>query len=169
MSNPKYLSDLPITPYGRFLNPQGYKAPWHHNIKQMLIFTKAIFEFTSDPNAPITFEDSNYNQWRTNNHFFTDWGSIPIILQPIIPKDIYLGYLFHDSGYGEHGLWIKKCGKNNFEFKELTIKEVNELLYQMMMSQNAWKITATTVYDTLQVVGRFAWNNAQEKRKTFVL
>ena len=37
MSNPKYLSDLPMTPYGRFLNPQGYKAPWQHNMKRIQV------------------------------------------------------------------------------------------------------------------------------------
>ena len=26
-SKEKYLPDTPMTPYGRFINPQGYKAP----------------------------------------------------------------------------------------------------------------------------------------------
>jgi hypothetical protein len=154
-----------MTKYGRILNPQGYKAPWHHNESSLYIFRKAIFEFTADPQSPIIFEDHDGNWWLTDKHFFTDWGSIPIVLQVLIPKDTYLGYLFHDASFGHHGLWFLKKGSTEIVFKELTMTQANDILYQMMMAQGAWKITAATVYETLQLAGSAAWNDAVKQKR----
>lgn len=160
----KYLPDTPMTPYGRFINPQGYKAPWHHNVDSCFVFKKAIFEFTLDAQKPIIFEDGSFNLWQPDKHFFTDWGSIPVFLQWLIPKDAYLGYLFHDSGYGHHGLWLKEHKKEKFVFQELGREDVDLLLYNMMMAQEAWKITAETVYKGVRIGGSFAWNNHEKRR-----
>jgi len=154
-----------MTKYGRILNPQGYKAPWHHNESSLYIFRKAIFEFTADDKSPIIFEDHDGNWWMPDKHFFTDWGSIPVCLQILIPKDTYLGYLFHDSAYGHHGLWLMKKGEKEFSFKVLTMTKANDILYQMMMAQDSWKLTATTVYETLQIAGGFAWTDAGKRMR----
>ncbi len=154
-----------LTPYGRFINYQGYKAPWHHNESSLIFFRKAIFEFSLDSKAPLIFEDKDGNWWMPDRHFFTDWGSIPITLQWLIPKDTYLGYLFHDSGYKHHGLWFSEAGYQKFCFKKLTMTQANELLYDMMLAQGAWKVTAITVYDTLQIAGRIAWNSEGARKR----
>ncbi len=149
-----------MTKYGRFLNPQGYKAPWHHNERSMYIFRKAIFEFTLETPSPLIFEDHAGNWWMTDNHFFTDWGSVPVSIQWLIPKDTYLGYLFHDSSFGHHGLWFLEKGAKVFEFNQLTMGESNDMLYQMMLAQGAWKVTAVTVYEAVELAGSFAWHDA---------
>lgn len=160
--NIEIISQTPQTEYGCFLNPKGYKAPWDHN--EGIIFKKAIFEFSLE-SPPLMFKDKSDDIWMTDRHFFTDWGSIPTILQPIIPKDLYLGYLFHDSAYGHHGLWVCRKSQNIFIFQPLTMTESNKLLYEMMLAQNALSLTANTVYYTLQSMGYFAWTNAERRNR----
>jgi hypothetical protein len=152
----KFETHTPLTKFGHFHNFQGYTAPWHHNEG---FFRKAIFEFKLlDP--PLIFEDGTGNLWMPDKHFFTDWGSIPVLLQWLIPKDTYLGYLFHDSSFKHHGLWFCSKGETVWRFQPLTMTQANKLLYQMMRAQQSWPSTALTVYNTLQGVGVFAWKSS---------
>jgi hypothetical protein len=150
----------------RFLNPKGYYIRRHHTERTCLVFRKTIFEFEADADFPITYQDERGDLWRTDRHYLTDWGSIPVIVQPIICKDAYDGYLFHDSAYLHHGLWRWPFDSlEGFAFEPMRREDVDNLLYQMMLTQGAWQITAATVHGALTAFGGFAWGDDMRRSK----
>lgn len=64
----------------------------------------------------------------------TDMGSIPKILQFLIPKDKYLlSFFFHDSAWEHGGIWYCYPGCDTFVFVEMSRMESNKLLKEMVL------------------------------------
>ncbi len=92
-------------------NPQGYTLPKVDSKRRLggLLASKAIYEYTMDLQAPLTFIDKDGRFRQPDRHLErTDLGSQPPIVQLFIPKDRYLlSVIFHDSAYAHHWTWIK--------------------------------------------------------------
>jgi hypothetical protein len=74
--------------------------------------------------------------------------------------------LFHDSGYLHHGLWRQPFGSvDGFEFERMRRADVDNMLYQMMLAQGAWPITAAAVHGALTAFGGFAWGDCERRNK----
>jgi len=130
-----------------FLNPKGYtlvedpaKSSWW----------EIVYECTLDPKHPLGFLSEAGNRYQPDRHFFTNQGSLPRVppfVRMIWPKDRFLGFLIHDSGYIHGGLWMwsELCGR--MAFKTMTRKQVDDLLYEMILADpipgnraSAWMI-----------------------------
>lgn len=103
-------------------------------VKPMPVYIKFINEQTADKYLiPIGFE--------------TDFGSVPWIAQPLIPKngdwDISVAYFIHDWNYTIH--------KHSRKYSD-------ELLYVMLIYAGMNKFKAKTVWQAVNLFGKSAWD-----------
>lgn len=124
-----------------------------------------VYEFALDPVAPLTFLDRNGDAWEPNRRYHTDQGSIPRFppfVRMLIPKDRFLGFYLHDSGYVFGGLW--KHGA----FRVMTRKQVDDLLYDMIRAdpKPGWRSTAWTIWSHVRMYGGLAgWCKGDRGKK----
>jgi len=148
----------------RFENPGGYsiteditKSTWWDT----------VYEYTAKE-KPLTFVHSDGTRLQPDRHFFTNQGSIPRFppfIRMFIPKDRFLGFYLHDSGYMDKGLWVLKPSERpmkwtmtatvdetgmighephgEYVFTEMTRKQVDDLLYDMILADPIPGSTAT--------------------------
>ena len=127
------------------------------------IFGKEMFEFTNDPHDPLTFADDILI--RPDNHFRTDMGSVPRTLQFIAPRWFNRfrypqSYILHDSGYSHHGHWVAANG-SDWHFVKMTRKQVDDLLYDMIIAEGGSHANARTIWLGVRLGGRGAWGKAK--------
>jgi len=160
----------------RFQNPQGYSLPKVDSKRRLggLLASKAIYEYTTDLQAPLTFIDKDGRFRQPDRHLErTDLGSQPPIVQLFIPKDRYLlSVIFHDSAYAHHWTWIK--GKDQFYYKTvITRKEADMLLREMVLVEGMMNLPKNKILRAIQIArtkadaammyagvragGRFSW------------
>jgi hypothetical protein len=121
---------------------------------------KPLYRFSLTDVNPITFRRDNGELIRCDRHFTTDFGSIPRLCQLIVPAAQYRApFIFHDSAFLHHGEYVKKPDDLCFSFRGLTMRQANERLYEMMIAEGAWWITAQAVLRVLNIAGGFAWGN----------
>jgi hypothetical protein len=135
----------------RFENLKGYSIV---EDKPKSSWWTTIYEYTAKEN-PLTFVHSDGARYRPDNHFFTDQGSVPRFppfIRMFVPKDRFLGFYLHDSGYAFGGLWI------NGAFRVMTRKQVDDLLYDMILADPipGSKATAWLVWSHVRLYGGLA-------------
>jgi hypothetical protein len=63
----------------------------------------------------------------------------------------------HDSGYAFGGFWI--TGK----FTRYDRKDIDDLLYEMVISEGAWKSTAWAIWLAVRMFGGWYWKKGDMK------
>lgn len=97
---------------GLYGQPEGHKCPLHHFESPMfgfgwLLRERPIYEFSLVQSHPLTLVDAQGNSWQSDRHYFTDKGSIPAVLHWMIDPDEAVAFYPHDSGYAQHGLYLR--------------------------------------------------------------
>jgi len=111
-----------------FENPGGFDL---HYSPDLTTAWKTIYRFELCRRTPLSFVDRHGARWQPNRSFYTDQGSVPRFppfLRLIVPKDRFLAFYIHDSGYVFGGLYVD--GK----FRNMTRKAVDDLLYDMILA-----------------------------------
>lgn len=141
------------------LFPDGWIGGW---------MGRPRWEFTNDAKDPLTYGEMLLV--RPDNHFFTDLGSVPRTLQKWVP--IWFdrarwpkSYIFHDSGYKHGGHWIAANG-SDWHFVEMTRKDVDRYLYEMLLAEGAGKTNAKLVYWGVRIGGVKAWKKKVAPKDT---
>ena len=139
---------------------------------------KAIYDFQLDHTAPLTLVDNDEIRYRPESHYLTDMGSIPRfppICQMLVPKDRFLAFYPHDSGYEFGGLYVNrpewkripvvdKAGNLTwdieFRFQKMTRREVDDILLMGMECDPipAWRATMEIVYSQVRWFGAGNFN-----------
>lgn len=112
---------------GHFENVAGYRICQDVELSSAW---KAVYRFSLNRVRPLTFVDGNAIRWQPNRSFSTDQGSVPRFppcVRCVVPKDRFLGFYLHDSGYMNGGLYA------DGEFKPMSRKQVDDLLYEMIL------------------------------------
>lgn len=155
------------------------KWSWLAKIGLGKVFTTALYRFTSDHHNPLTLYSPTGIGIRPRDTFDNDEGSVPLVLQPIIPKDLYLlSFLFHDSAYEDHGLFMRRVfyqddlsGYDDFwdampivinedwEFVEMTQEQADKLLYLMTGAEGAMAAHRNMIYSAVAVAGGPSWRD----------
>jgi len=133
-----------------------YDCPFHH--WQGGFFGKEIYEFTNSALDPLTYSDDI--MLRPDNHFMTDLGSVPKLLQATAPiwfaKDRFpRSYIFHDSGYKHSGHWV--AVKGGWHFVKMTRKQVDRYLREMILAEGGSRSAANLVYAGVRAGGWASW------------
>jgi hypothetical protein len=133
-----------------FINPKGY---WLVKDEEKSTWWKAIYDFSLVLHAPLTFHDGSGRAITPNRHYLTDMGSIPRfppILQAVVPKDRFLGFFHHDSGYEFGGLHVDGV------FTPMTRRQIDDLLFDMILADPipGGRAIAWTVWSQVRLFGR---------------
>jgi hypothetical protein len=120
---------------------------------------KQIYEFTNHKNDPLTCK-MGLILYRPDRHFYTDLGSVPKTFQKLLPrwfaKDRFAkSYIFHDSAYKHKGVWVNVNGK--WEFRALTRKQADEMLYEMILLEGGSRAAARLIYAGVRMGGWRGW------------
>jgi len=150
--------DIPVSK-NRFINPDGYTLTKVDDVRHCLILSKAIYEFTLDDYAPLTFELADGTLIQPDRHMErTDMGSIPMSLQVFFPKDRFLlSYILHDSGYKHNGLYVQAHGEDEFTFMEMTRAEVDHVLAMAIRAEGGNIFQVSAIYSGVRIGGWGSW------------
>lgn len=159
------LSPIRQAPY---LCPPGCESWWP--------VRTTIYDCALNRKTPLTYVDANGDRWRPDWHYETDMGSVPRLSQLIIPKDRFLGFYLHDSGYAHGGLWSLKLfrigppGLRNFDtrwiFVGLSRRDVDDMLRAMILADPCpgCRGTADAVWAAVRLAGWTAWNKGDLRK-----
>lgn len=141
---------------GFALTPDPKRSTWR----------KTIYEYQANPMTPLTYIDADEVEYRPDNHYFTDQGSVPRIAQLVIPKDRFLGFYFHDSGYIHGGLYVRFPRSPVFIFRHMFRRQVDDLLHDMVLADPCpgWKLTADAIWGTVRIGGAFCEYGAGDQK-----
>lgn len=125
-----------------------------------------LFEYRN-VEPKVTYIDNADIQYQMDNHFCTDGGSIPptlrlIPLAHLDPFNFPRSYLFHDCGYQYGGLYIKYPGENEFKFRLISHKEIDNMLLSTLNIEDATKYDIFIISLGVKVGSPFIWD---EKKK----
>lgn len=126
---------------------------------------RQLYEFTNDPQDPLTYHAHNGFLIRPDQHQITDMGSVPLLLQAFIPswfsKDRWLAaFIYHDDAYQNHGWWFAVHG--GWKFRQASRKTADKMLYQMVRVLGGSKANAWAIYAGVRIGGKKAWKNGGE-------
>lgn len=147
---------------------EGFDIYPHHQDTYMLIFKKTIYEFQLNQKTPLTFIHPDGRMFQPDRHFFTDQGSVPRVLQTIVPKDRFVGFYLHDSAYRFKGLYVSCNGGQSYRFEEMLRVEVDELL-KVMIKYDPYPGNVVLQYGILagvRVGGWYGWGRGDERKPT---
>lgn len=126
------------TEFGCFVNAQNIRVNFVGYTRTCGLWSTDIWDYRAHRLFPLTFVDVTGNEWRPDNHFASDFGSIPPFLNgfPSLTRTRFLGpYLLHDSARRYGGLWHRAMGQESFSFVALTMLDGDRMLRDMV---GAW-------------------------------
>lgn len=127
--------------------------------------TKAIYEFKNDPMDPLTYHAPDGRCYRPKDKMETDMGSVPAILQPLVPKDRYIqSFLVHDSGYEDGGLFVSAIGQGDgFAFVILSRNGLDRLLQKGVGAEGGVAFQRNAIYDAVNLFGWTVWKHGYKR------
>jgi len=142
--------------------PDWSGMSWYKKAWKRLTYT-ALYEFINDPDDPWTFHHPDGYLVRPDKHFITDMGSVPKILQGLIPvlfsKDLWLGdYCMHDAGYKHGGLWFAKRNITTFIFCKMKRGVVDELLDLTIHASGGGCLSSAPIWFGVRLGGWFSFD-----------
>lgn len=108
----------------------------------LLWYRIPLFDFRADPDNPFSYTDRNGNEFRPDNHFETDGGSIPptcsvIPFAHLDPLNFARAYTLHDGAYQYGGLYIRFAWECEFRFRLMTRIQVDGMLLDWLKYDDA--------------------------------
>ena len=151
---------------GHFENARqgfGYNLDFETHSTNWAGMQTPIYRCWLDADHPLQFRMKDGTVLRTTDGFPTDGGSVkPIAAQLWIPKDRFIGFLFHDDIYQHGGCWRKRPGCD-WEWVRLSRAQADELLRMMCRCDpvpcGAWK--SGLVWAGVRIGGWVAWDGKQ--------
>jgi hypothetical protein len=121
----------------------------------------SFFDFTNDPYDPLTFHAHDGRQYRPASSFSEfDFGSVPRITQSIVsPLCATRSFVFHDSSFLNHGMWVSYDGGSIWSFLPLSQHEVNHWLYRMMNVEGNPEARCWAAFEGVQIGGSDMWKS----------
>jgi len=149
-----------INPTGYTLRPTGAWEPgmgylfglgalwgWRRKRRQ--------YEVMLDPVTPLTLRVSPCNCYcRPDRHGFTDLGSIPEVVESLIPRNCHEpGFLIHDSACREHGLYFSREYDGPYTFCPVNSDTTHRLLGLTVRALGGWPPTQWAIYNAVRRFG----------------
>ena len=127
-------------------------------------FPVPLYDFVNDTIEPLTFHCADGTLYRPASRFKNfDHGSVPGRLQSLVPATCApRSFVFHDSGFENHGLWVSRDGGKTWKFERMSLHATNHLLYRMMVVEGNSERTAYEAFIGVQVGGSDMWKKHKE-------
>lgn len=141
---PKFTGKYKLDP-----NPIGTVRRW----KLLWREPVAVYDFTNDPDDPLTFWLSETEWIRPFRHFDKcDFGSVPLILQGLVsPTCAPRSFILHDSGYEFHAWWTPRG------MEKITQSQMDDALYTMARAEGCNKVLAGKIWAGVRAGGWTTW------------
>ena len=162
--------------HGEFIHRNGFvrhqcprKPQRWHDVLMRPFRPGPRYEITMDAEKPLTFVWPSGVRWRTNKHYYSDSGSIPMIAQAVVGAgDLYLlPYMFHDDIYRAHGIWISNHPDDPFRFCPLTRAEADRsCLHEMILADGGTVFDADLIRGTVRLCGWAPWRSKPKRNRT---
>jgi len=123
------------------------------------LFPKELYQFTNNPDDPLTYRSFNGVLYRIGASFPTDKGSVPPVARLFIRPTAYeRAYAFHDYGYRYGGLFQSRggCGAG-YVFVPMSRLEVDLLLRETILNSGGSWAAAEAVYRGVRVGAGGPW------------
>lgn len=107
---------------------------------------------------PLFYDASDYRSWMIPRGFITDFGSVPKIVDCIIPAIESVAdpaYILHDYLYGMHRKGDDRCNGRD---------DADNILYEALRICGVGRIKAGTIYYAVRCFGSFAWNRKEDNK-----
>ena len=138
-----------------------YKREKTGEVRKWLFWSVPMWEYRSDWPHPLTYTCANGDRLQPDRHLKqSDGMSSPPFLwhidglaQTDFPKSVY----FHDSATRYGGMYV-----NGF-FKTMTMKQVNDLLYFMVLAEGGTKGQASRIYFGVSLGMPFVWDEKRQR------
>jgi hypothetical protein len=136
----------------------------------LLWYRTPLFDFRADPVDPATFTDAAGTQFRPDNHFKTDGGSIPpatrvIPFAHLDPWNFPRGYPLHDGGYQYGGLYMKFAGEAEFRFRLMTRKQVDAAMADWLKYDGATWWDRRVILNGIALGSWTVWNSKKAAKQ----
>ncbi len=154
---------------GRFRLDPIYDKQGCQAKKHWLWWRVPLWEFTNDPDDPLTYRDGDGTDYQPDRHYLTDGGSIPPplwglgVLQ-LSPWAFPRPYSFHDCGFQYGGLYVRRPAGIAFVFERMTRQALNALLCRMIRADGGTPFDAGAVGAGLAIGSRFAWDEKRQAK-----
>lgn len=144
---------------GKFVNTGGYvltklprpPRPWY---RPFFYNPPAFYHVTIKIDHPLTWLDRY--EARTLAQFTSDKGSVPAVFEWLIRDDAFLlSFLFHDSAYHSGGWYVHEA--NGFRFVELTRRQADDILYDMVLAEGGSVQQARLIWAAVRMGGARGW------------
>jgi len=135
------------TEHGIFINADMWREYKVADIPYLKFWTKAIFFIEMDVRRPLIFKRPDGVWFKTRGTFYSDHGSIPLTVQPGLPKDRFLlSFLIHDSACIDHGLYVSRDKGITWTFEWMPSGDVHILLGVMVRAEDATRLQFALVF-----------------------
>jgi hypothetical protein len=129
-----------------------------------------LFDFRADPDDPCTYTDKQENQYRPDNHFETDGGSIPPGLRAIPfahldPWNFPRAYPNHDGAYQYGGMYIRYSWEASFKFRLMTRKEVDGIMAEWLLYDDSNWWDRRVILNGLALGSWTVWNSSKATKQ----
>jgi hypothetical protein len=156
-----------IAKYGYFSGYANYRDAGSKS--HMFFWYKPLWEVGNRTRDPLTYHDPNGFKLRPNHSFVTDFGSVPFIAQAIIPRIFSSfrwrkSYTFHDSGFMEKGLWYAEEGSDEWSFKPMTRRELDNYLPVWIRAEGGGTINSAPIWFGVKLGSWSAWGKKDLKK-----
>jgi len=112
---------------GHWINEYGY----HRHDTGRRKNGRAVFEFTLDEDAPMTFQVSEKYFVQPDRHGFSNGGNVPWIVQWIIPEDLHNpSWILHDIACADplHRLYFSSSLNGQYVQRRVTSEEAARIM-----------------------------------------
>lgn len=101
--------------------------------KGLLWYRSPLFDFRAHPKNPFVYTAADGTQYKPDNHYQTDGGSIPpstrvIPFANLDPLNFPRAYLCHDCPYEYGGMYIKYPLETEFKFRLMTRRQTDAMM-----------------------------------------
>jgi hypothetical protein len=152
---------------GQLKGYDAYVIRYEHN---WILADTAIYHFTLTPIHPLFFIHPDGRWMQPNKMFETDQGSVPALVQLFIPKDRFIGFYFHDSGYASKGLWVSHDKGVTWKFEPFTRKQLDDLLHDMVLldPEPAGECQANSIWTGVRIGGWASYGKGDLRKRTSI-
>lgn len=137
--------------------------------RSWLLWFKREWIFTNDAENPLTYHHPDGYCIRPDNHFLTDWGSVPPVLQFLVPRVFARdrwpkSYAFHDSAYRHKGLWFAMNMHREFTFQKMPRPQIDKLLSTMIKAEGGNKFYSAPIWAGVRIGGWWSFDEIRDRR-----
>lgn len=140
---------------GTIINPHGFTLKSTDNFVGPWWDRRDTWEYTLDPENPLTYLHPDGYYIQSDRHGFTDFGTVPFPFNIVVPRTRFKpGYMVHDTACTEpHVIFLSDSINGVFVPSFIADNQASKLLYLMVLADKGYKWQANLIYTGVHKFG----------------